>query len=68
MLNPALSTENVVDAGRHLVPLIVVSKSRKGELKTIFFLPVPLNLQSLLLIDMHIGVYSLCLCVYPVLE
>ena len=27
MLNPALSTENVVDAGRHFVPLIVVSKS-----------------------------------------
>lgn len=27
VLNPTLSTENVVDAGRHLVPLIVVSKS-----------------------------------------
>lgn len=34
VLNPALSTENVVDAGRHLVPLIVVSKSRKRKLKT----------------------------------
>lgn len=28
VLNPALPTENVVDAGCHLVPLIVVSESR----------------------------------------
>lgn len=31
VLNPALPTENVVDAGRHLVPFIVVSSSRKGD-------------------------------------
>ncbi len=31
VLNPALSTENVVDAGCHLVPLIVVSKSKKKK-------------------------------------
>lgn len=36
VLDPALSTENVVDAGRHLVPLIVVSQSRQMELKTTF--------------------------------
>ena len=31
VLDPALATENVVDAGRDLVPLIVVSKSEKKE-------------------------------------
>lgn len=35
VFNPTLSTENVMDAGRHLVPLIVVSRSRKqGRIKT----------------------------------
>lgn len=37
VLNPALSTKNVVDAGRHLVPLIVVSKSREMELKALAY-------------------------------
>lgn len=40
VLNPALSTENVVDAGRHLVPFIVVSKSRKRKFKKTSLTPV----------------------------
>lgn len=31
VFNPALSTKNVVDAGRHLIPLIVVSRSKKSD-------------------------------------
>lgn len=33
VLDPALSAQNVVDARCHLVPLIVVPKSRQGKLK-----------------------------------
>lgn len=31
VLNPSLSTDNVMNAGSHLIPLIVVSKSGKRE-------------------------------------
>lgn len=31
VLDPALPAENVVDAGRHLVPLIMVSSARKKK-------------------------------------
>lgn len=62
VLNPALSAENVVDAGRHLVPLVVVSRSRKRTLKTIFLLAVPLNMWTLLLINTGC-IVCLCVCV-----
>ncbi len=56
VFNPALSTENVVDAGRHLIPLIVVSKSRKKEVKNqIYF-----NLTS---VDIALGLTSVCVSV-----